>query len=110
MKEDQRLVPLVVFLTSFCLLCYEIILTRIFSIIHWQNLSSVIISLALLGFGASGTFLSLSAPRIEKDFSLYLFAFLLLFPLTLCLGFILYCKTPFNPFEIGIRPQEWLYL
>lgn len=110
MKEDLRNVPLVVFLTSFSLLCYEIILTRIFSITQWQNLSSVIISLALLGFGASGTFLTLFQSRIEKEYPLYFLIFLYLFPVTLCLGFILYCKTPFNPFEIGINPREWLYL
>jgi hypothetical protein len=35
MREDLRFVPLVVFLTSFSLLCYEILLIRIFSIIQW---------------------------------------------------------------------------
>ena len=110
MREDLRFVPPVVLLTSFCLLCYEIILTRIFSIIQWQSLSSVVISLALLGFGASGTFLTLFRSRIERNYPTYFLAFLFLFPVTLCLGFILYCRTPFNPFEIGINPREWLYL
>ena len=110
MTEDLRAVPLAVFLTSFSLLCYEILLTRIFSIIQWQNLSSVVISLALLGFGASGSFLTLFKSPIEKDYPLYFLVFLYLFPVTLCLGFVLYCKTPFNPFEIGINPREWLYL
>ena len=110
MTEDLRAVPLAVFLTSFSLLCYEIVLTRIFSIIQWQSLSSVVISLALLGFGASGTFLTLFKSRIEKDYPLYFLIFLYLFPVTLCLGFVLYCKTPFNPFEIGINPWQWLYL
>ena len=110
MREDLRFVPPVVLLTSFCLLCYEIILTRIFSIIQWQSLSSVVISLALLGFGASGTFLALFRSRIERNYPTYFLAFLFLFPVTLCLGFILYCRTPFNPFEIGINSREWLYL
>lgn len=40
-------------------LAYEILLTRIFAIVHWPHLVAIAISLALLGYGASGTFLVL---------------------------------------------------
>ncbi len=110
MKGQLRFVPLVVFLTSFSLLCYEIILVRIFSIIQWQNLSALIIGLALLGVGASGTFLAILRSPMEKRFTLCLLGSLILFPVTLCLGFIFSCKIPLNPFEVGIDPYQWIYL
>lgn len=104
------LIQLIVFLTSLTILCYEIILTRIFSITQWQNLSSIIISLALLGFGASGTIIFIYRDKIFKKFDHYLLTFLSLYPLTMCVGFIVYCKIPFNPFEVGIDNKQIFYL
>ncbi|MDH7500007.1 MAG: SAM-dependent methyltransferase [candidate division NC10 bacterium] len=110
MKTELRSVRLVVFATSFSLLCYEILLTRIFSILQWQSIASFVISLALLGFGASGTALTLCQRRIEKRLALYLQACLLLFPASLGLGLLVLGKVPFNPFEVGIDPSQWIYL
>ena len=39
---------------------YELLLMRLMSIIQWHHFAYMIISLALLGFGASGTFLIFS--------------------------------------------------
>jgi len=38
---------------------YQIILMRVFSYLHWHHFAFLMVSLALLGFGASGTFLAL---------------------------------------------------
>ena len=46
-------------LISAAAIAYEILLIRLLSIIHWHHFAYMIISVALLGFGASGTFLSL---------------------------------------------------
>ncbi|MDP8248972.1 MAG: hypothetical protein P9M00_12590 [Candidatus Tritonobacter lacicola] len=52
----------------FCISCsallLEIALTRILSVSHWYHYAFMVISLALLGFGASGTLLSLIRTRI----------------------------------------------
>jgi hypothetical protein len=48
---------LAVSLVSAGALAYEILLTKIFAIVHWHELVATAISLALLGFGASGSFL-----------------------------------------------------
>jgi hypothetical protein len=48
-----------IFLFSFASLAYEIILIRIFSISLWYHFAFMIISIAMLGIGASGTVLSL---------------------------------------------------
>ena len=61
-----------VILISLGILGYEIALMRYFSIVSWHHLAYMIISLALLGFGASGTYLALlrgsSTERIRSFF------------------------------------------
>ena len=47
-----------VFLASASILCYEILLTRIFAISQWNHLVFMVISIALFGFAASGTLFS----------------------------------------------------
>ena len=47
-------------LFSAAALAYEILLIRLFSIIQWHHFAYMIISLSLLGYGASGMFLSLA--------------------------------------------------
>jgi len=47
------------FLLSVATLAFEINLTRIFSVAQFYHFAFMIVSLALLGFGASGTFLAL---------------------------------------------------
>jgi SAM-dependent methyltransferase len=46
-------------------LAYEILLIRLFSIVEWHHLAFLIISLALLGYGASGTLLALARERVS---------------------------------------------
>ena len=54
-----RQLPVVsVALISAAALAYEVLLMRLFSIIQWHHFAYMIISLALLGYGASGTFLT----------------------------------------------------
>jgi len=48
-----------VFFVSLSTLAFEVLLTRVFSIGQWNHLSFMVISIALFGFGASGTFLSI---------------------------------------------------
>ena len=52
-----------VFLIGFSTLAFEVLLTRIFSIGQWNHLSFMVISIALFGFAASGTFLSILHAR-----------------------------------------------
>jgi hypothetical protein len=43
---------------SAAILAYEVLLMRLFSIIGWHHFAYMIISIALLGFGVSGTALA----------------------------------------------------
>ena len=47
-------------LTSAGALAYEILLIRLFAIVDWHHLAFLVISLALLGYGVSGTLLALA--------------------------------------------------
>jgi hypothetical protein len=55
---------LVIFLSSFSTLAYEIVLTRVFSISLWYHFAFMVVSIAMLGLGASGTILALF-PRLR---------------------------------------------
>ncbi|MGH8571272.1 MAG: SAM-dependent methyltransferase, partial [Gammaproteobacteria bacterium] len=55
-------------LVSAAALAYEVLLVRLFSIIQWHQFAFMIISVALLGYGAGGSFLSLWATRLDKRF------------------------------------------
>ena len=56
---------LAVALISAGALAYEILLARLFAIIQWYHFAYMIISIALLGYGASGTFLALAQERLR---------------------------------------------
>ncbi|MCG6936292.1 MAG: hypothetical protein LJE73_10405, partial [Proteobacteria bacterium] len=60
-------------------LAYEVLLMRLFSVIQWYHFAYMIISLALLGYGASGTFLSLARDRLLPRFTPVYLINLLLF-------------------------------
>ncbi|HSN70867.1 MAG TPA: hypothetical protein VLT59_05130 [Steroidobacteraceae bacterium] len=68
-KGPKRLPLASVALISAAVLATEILLTRIFSIVHWHHFAYMIVSLALLGFGASGTFLTLAQRPLTRQLS-----------------------------------------
>lgn len=92
-------------------LAYEILLMRLFSIIQWHHFAYMIISLALLGYGASGTFLALNARRLLTNFKWFFVINVLLFGISTLVLFLLAQKIPFNPQEVlwDIR-QPWYLL
>src|SRR5207248_10198414 len=47
-------------LLSAAALGYEILLMRLFSVIQWHHFAYMMISVALLGYGAAGTFVALA--------------------------------------------------
>jgi SAM-dependent methyltransferase len=55
-------------LISGAALAYEILLIRLFSIVEWHHLAFLIISLALLGYGASGTLLAVAREPLLRHF------------------------------------------
>jgi len=99
-----------VFFISFSILSYEILLMRVFSITSWSHFAYMIISVALLGFAASGTFISLFQRRVKRRFYLFFTIFSFFFSLSLWLCFALSQKIPFDPFLIVWYKKQYLYL
>jgi len=99
----------VVFFTSFSILSYQIAFTQVFAYMQWHNLSSLVITMALLGFGASGSVVSILHKRIEKEYALCFFGTTLLFPVFLGAGFIISSRLMFNPYEIGFAPKQVIF-
>ena len=54
---------LAILILSASAIAYEVLLIRLFSIIQWQQFAAMVISLALLGYGASGSVLALTRSR-----------------------------------------------
>ncbi len=88
-------------LISATALAYEILLMRLFSIIQWHHFAYMIISLALLGYGISGTLVSLLQTTLLKPqhrwFHITYPFFLFLFSLSSFGCFFLAQSIPFNP-------------
>src|SRR5688500_20292201 len=57
---SERLPGWSVALVSGAALANEVLLTRYFAVVHWHHFATMMISLALLGFGASGSFVTLA--------------------------------------------------
>ena len=99
-----------IFLISFSILSYEILLMRIFSITSWSHFAYMIISIALLGFGASGAFISLFQNKLKKYFYSSFTILSFSFSISLFLCFVLSQRIPFDPFLIVWYRQQYLYL
>lgn len=91
---------LCLFLLSAATLAFEINLTRLFSVAQFYHFAFMIVSLALLGFGASGTFLSLF-PKRRYKFTQYILSHLSLATSLSILGsYLLINWLPFDSFSI----------
>jgi spermidine synthase len=102
------------FLSVFCIsataLAYEIILMRIFSMTQWHHFAYMIISIALLGFGASGTAIAFLRPVLQRRFLLVYRLVAGLLPVTIVGSYLLSQQNRFNPFEIVWDTRQYFAL
>jgi len=120
-----------VFLLSMASLAFEITLTRVFSVAQWYHFAFMTVSIALLGFGASGSFLALfpslangphptpgssSLPKAQErgggvgqvgNLS-YLLA--VLFALSIVGSYLIINYIPFDSYRIAWERRQLLYL
>jgi len=97
-------------LISSAALAYEILLMRLFSIIQWHHFAYMMISLALLGYGASGTFLALSRRWLEGRFFAAYLVNAVAFGISAMVCFRLAQVVPFNALEVLWDAQQPLWL
>lgn len=87
-------------LLSACVLAYEVLLTRLFSIVLWHHFAYMIISAAMLGYGASGTALTLLKEKIAPHFGLVYVMAAAALAFLMPVAFMLAQQVPFNPLEL----------
>ncbi len=89
---------------------YEILLIRLFSIILGHHFAFMIISLALLGVGASGTFLAFARGWLEPRFHHAFAGFAAAFGVSAVACFAVARRVPFNPLEVVWDLGQQAYL
>ena len=91
---------------------YEILLTRLLAIVQWHHFAFMVISVGLLGFGASGTFLAVLGHRIRLPAGPFLALASLAFAIAAPACFALAQRVPFNVLELpwSLRPFGWLFV
>jgi hypothetical protein len=94
------------FLLSAATLAFEINLTRIFSVTQFYHFAFMIVSLALLGFGASGTLLAL-APALSHNPRRVLLICCWGFALSAPCSYGLTLMLPFDSFSVALQPLQW---
>ena len=102
------------------IIAYEITLVRLFSIAQWHHFAHMIISLALLGFGASGTAISLTqrwlmgnrwkSDEVDRRFHNAYTICGSLYSISVVGCFVLHQYVPFNPLMLVWQPSQALSL
>jgi hypothetical protein len=89
-------------------LLFEVALLRTFSIALWYHFSFMVVSIALLGYGASGSFLMLSGRLREKTHLLG--ASPALFALFAPVSYIIANRIPFDPARLAWDVHQLLFI
>ncbi len=113
-KVEVRLVVAIA-LVSAAALAWQLLLMRWLAIAHWHPFAVMIISLALLGHGASGTWLSLwlrdeRRARLERHFDAAFAWCAVLFAASAAATLVLARVIPFNGLELVWNPRQLLWL
>ncbi|MDS4032137.1 MAG: SAM-dependent methyltransferase [Candidatus Contendobacter sp.] len=91
---------LAIALLSAVALSYEVLLMRLFSIIQWHHFAYMMISVALLGYGTAGAFVTLAQRPLRMRFTGTFAAAAGLFGITALLAFLVAQHVGFNALEI----------
>ena len=96
-------------LISFSLFLYQVCLLRIFSIADYYHFAFMIVSISLLGFGISGSFLYFFIGKLKNpDLILLIFSFG--FSVSIITSFLVSNFIPFDSFKIAWEIKQIFYL
>lgn len=105
MYNLQLYIAIILFSSS--ALAFEISLTRIFSIALSYHFAFMIITIAMLGIGLSGTILSLY-PILKRGKNIPIYGVFL--GLSMSLSFIISKRLPFDPFRFPWDKTQFIYI
>ena len=89
---------------------YEILLTRLFSIIQWHHFAYMMISVAMLGLGAAGAFVAIAQRHFRAHYAWVFVAAATAFGVTAVAAFLIAQQIAFNPLELLWDPAQPLRL
>ena len=102
--DTRRSILPLVFAASFASLAYELALIRLLSITLWYHFAFMVVSIAMLGIGASGTLLSV-VPRLKDDRKVPLYVLLL--SVAIPASYLIAGRIPFDPARLS---WDWMQL
>ncbi|MGA2642887.1 MAG: hypothetical protein ABSG21_18500, partial [Spirochaetia bacterium] len=102
--SDTRLAAL--FLVSAAVLGFEIEVMRVFAVASWSNFGSMVISIALLGFGLAGTLLTLLQAHVRRSPDAWIASSAFALAPSMALAHSLAQQVPFNPVLIATDPAQ----
>jgi len=103
----SRKIFITIFLSSFSALAFEITLTRVFSISLWYHFAFMVISIAMLGIGASGTLLTIY-PKLKRLSNIGIYGLLLGISIINC--YIASNLIPFDPVRLSWDRIQIFYI
>jgi len=106
----MTVIPIAIFFISAAALGLELVLVRALSIGHWHHFSYLVISTALLGFGAGGTLVCIGSKFLTKHHTKNLWGFAFGFGLAVPFIFYITQKVPFDELQLIWDRRQILYL
>ena len=106
----MTLLYLAIFLISVATLSFQIVLTRVFSLAQGYHFAFLVVSIALLGFGVSGTTLSLFGSLVRGLTPKRLSYLAFLFSLGCLGGYVLVNYIPFDSYQIAWDRRQVVFL
>jgi hypothetical protein len=105
-----RIRLLALFIASAALIAYEVAVMRVFAVGSWSNFGSLVISIALLGFGLAGTLLTLINHRLGQHTARFLKVTAILLGPALAGSYFAAQQVPFNPVMIGMDQTQLIWV
>ncbi len=102
------------FLLSAAMMSFELILVRLFAVTQWHHFAFISVSVALLGLGASGSWLSLYLRRWqERDHKAkrdIMASAAWWFSTSIVLSYLIFNRLPFDSYRLALERRQLLYL
>jgi hypothetical protein len=98
------------FAASAAIIAYEVAVMRAFAVGSWSNFGSLVISIALLGFGLAGTLLTLLNHRLRQHTAWVLKVAAILLGPALAGSYVAAQQVRFNPVMIGVDPAQFAWV
>ena len=92
------------------ILAFEVILTRIFSLVYWHHFAALLIALALTGFGTAGSLAALTMPRLTRHVSPALAVTALGAAIAMPLSYLAVLAVGLEPLALAWSGRSWFEL